>query len=160
MFFRHLTLMRFSPRVATDLVQRLDSFIADHPLRPCGPLEMFTRGFVPVVGDAQLMVQVNQCLFATMATDDKLLPLSVINDALRRKVQQIAETEGRKVGGRERKRIREDLLNELLPRAFVRRSHTAAYADTQHGWLVIDTASRKQAETMGYPAKPVESGSK
>lgn len=164
MFFRHLTLMRFSPRVATDLVQHLDSSVAEHPLRPCGPMEMFTRGFVPVVGDDQLMVQVNQCLFTTMATDDKLLPSSVINDSLQRKVQQIAETEGRKVGGRERKRIREDLLTELLPRAFVRRGHTAAYADTQRGWLVIDTASRKQAETMmtqwrealgSFPAVPL-----
>lgn len=167
MFFRHLTLMRFSPRVAADLVERLDQEIFYHPLRACGPLEMCTRGFVPAAGDQQnepMTVQVNQCLFATVASEDKLLPTAVLNDALHRKVQQIAEAEGRKVGGRERKRIREDLLTELLPRAFVRRSHTSAYADTKDGWLVIDTASRKQAETMmtqwrealgSFPAVPL-----
>ena len=49
MFFRNLTLFRFSPAVATDL-DRLDDALAEHRLRPCGPLEMFTRGFVPPVG--------------------------------------------------------------------------------------------------------------
>ena len=47
--FRNLTLFRFSRDVATDL-QRLDEVLADHRLRACGPLEMFTHGFVPPVG--------------------------------------------------------------------------------------------------------------
>ncbi|TPG50699.1 recombination-associated protein RdgC [Rhodanobacter glycinis] len=166
MFYRHLTLMRFSPAVAADLVQRLAEGIAEHPLRACGPLEMYTKGFVPPVGDANapMTADINSCLFATVAGEDKLLPAAVLNDALRRKVQQIAEEEGRKVGGRERKRIREDLLTELLPRAFVRRSITPAYVDTKDGWMVIDTASRKQAESVltqwrealgSFPAVPL-----
>jgi len=152
MFFRHLTLMRFSPAVAADVGQRLADAAEDMPLRACGPLELFTRGFVPPVnhGDntASFAMEFNHCLFATVATEEKMLPSSVLNDALHRKVQKIAEDEGRKIGGRERKRIREDLLNELLPRAFVRRTAVPAYADTRHGWLVIDTASRKQAESV------------
>jgi len=166
MFFRNLTLFRFSPAIADDL-KRLDEVLAEHRLRPCGPLEMFTKGFVPPVGrgeDAPLTHAVKACTLVSVGGEDKLLPAAVVNEELSRKVQKIAEEEGRKVGGRERKRIKEDLLTELLPRAFVRSSRLSAYVDRKHGWLVLDTSSRKSAENAltqlrealgSFPAVPL-----
>ncbi len=166
MFFRNLTLFRFSPAVADDL-KRLDEVLGEHRLRPCGPLEMFTKGFVPPVGrgeDAPLTHAVKHCTWLTVGGEDKLLPAAVVNDELQRKVRKIAEEEGRKVGGRERKRIKEDLLTELLPRAFVRSSRMSAYVDQKHGWLVLATSSHKSAENAlsqirealgSFPAVPL-----
>jgi recombination associated protein RdgC len=166
MFFRNLTLFRFSPSVAEDLT-RLDDALNEHRLRPCGPMEMGTRGFVPPVGrgdDAPMTHVVNACTLVTVGSEEKLLPAAVVNDELQRKVQKIAEEEGRKVGGRERKRLKEDLLTELLPRAFVRSSRMSAYVDRKNGWLVLDTASRKSAENAltqvrealgSFPAVPL-----
>lgn len=166
MFFRNVTLFRFSPAVAADL-ERLEEALADHRLRPVGPLELFTKGFVPPVGrgeDAALTHSVKACTLLTVGGEDKLLPAAVVNDELARKVAKIAEEEGRKVGGRERKKLKEDLLHELLPRAFVRTSRMSSYVDKQHGWLVLDTASRKSAENAltqvrealgSFPAVPL-----
>ena len=166
MFFRNLTLYRFHADPAADLAQ-LAEVLPEHRLRPCGPLEMFTRGFVPPVGrgeEAALVHTMKSCTLFTAGGEDKLLPAAVINDELRRKVDIIADEEGRKVGGRERKRIKEDLLTELLPRAFVRSSRLSAYVDTANHWLVIDTASRKSAEQLltmtrealgSFPALPM-----
>ena len=167
MFFRNLTLFRFSPAVAEDL-SRLDEALAEHRLRPCGPLEMSTRGFVSPLGgrdeEAPLTHSVSACTLVTVGGEDKLLPAAVVNDELSRKVQKIAEEEGRKIGGRERKRLKEDLLNELLPRAFVRSSRMSAYVDKKNGWLVLDTSSRKSAENAltqlrealgSFPAVPL-----
>ena len=166
MFFRNLTLFRFSPAVADDL-KRLDEVLGEHRLRPCGPLEMFTKGFVPPVGrgeEAPLTHAMKHCTWLAVGGEDKLLPAAVVNDELQRKVRKIAEEEGRKVGGRERKRLKEDLLTELLPRAFVRSSRLSAYVDTKHGWLVLDTSSRKSAENAltqirealgSFPAVPL-----
>lgn len=148
MFFRNLTLFRFSPSVAQEL-SRLADALNDYRLRPCGPLEVGTRGFVPPVGrgdEAPLTHEVNACTLVTVGSEEKLLPAAVVNDELTRKVQKIANEEGRKVGGRERKRLKEDLFTELLPRAFVRNFRLSAYVDRKHGWLVLDTASRKNAE--------------
>ena len=44
MFFRNLTLFRFSPAVAAGL-DGLEEALAAHRLRPCGPLELATGGF-------------------------------------------------------------------------------------------------------------------
>ncbi|MEO7068664.1 MAG: recombination-associated protein RdgC [Rhodanobacter sp.] len=166
LFFRNLTLFRFSPAVATSLDQ-LEDALAEHRLRPCGPQEMFTRGFVPPVGRGEgdpLTHAMKKCTLFTAGGEDKLLPAQVVNEELHRKVQKIAEEEDRKVSGRERKRIKEDLLLELMPRAFVRSSRLSAYVDKQNGWLVLDTSSRKSAENAltevrealgSFPAVPL-----
>jgi len=166
-FFRNLTLFRVSPAVAEDL-KRLEEAVAEHRLRPCGPLEMMTKGFVPPIGrqdeSASLTHQVKDCIRVVIGGEDKLLPSSVVNDELQRKVQKIAEEEGRKVGGRERKRIKDDVLTELLPRAFVRSSRLQLYVDMKNGWVVLDTSSRKAAENAltqirealgSFPAVPL-----
>jgi recombination associated protein RdgC len=166
MFFRNLTLFRFQADTAADLA-RLAEVLPDHRLRPCGPMEMCTNGFVAPVGrgdDAPLVHTMKSCTLFTAGGEDKLLPAAVINDELRKKVDAIADEEGRKVGGRERKRIKDDLFTELLPRAFVRSSRLSAYVDTANHWLVIDTSSRKLAEHLltmtrealgSFPAVPM-----
>lgn len=165
MFFRSLTLFRFSPPVAEDLL-RLPDALLEHALRDIGPMEMHTRGFVPPLGrdSADLVHSVAYFLAAVAAGHDKLLPSAVVNDELAKRVQKIAEQEGRNVSGRERKRMKDDVLNELLPRAFVRSSRTAMYFDWRDGWMVVDTASRKAAENVlsqvrealgSFPAVPL-----
>ena len=42
--------------------------------------------------------------------------------------------------------MKDEVLTDLLPRAFVRSSRQFAYLDLAQGWIVIDTASRKNAE--------------
>jgi len=165
MFFRNLTLFRFSPAVAADL-SRLDEALPDHRLRAVGPLELSTRGFVVPISTVEdaLTHSVGQYTMVVGATEEKLLPSGVVNDELAKRVNAIAEAEGRKVSGRERKRIKDDVMNELLPRAFVRGSRLAAYVDKRAGWLVLNTASRKAAENLlsgmrealgSFPAVPL-----
>jgi recombination associated protein RdgC len=165
MFFRNLTLFRFSSAVAADL-EKLDEALDGHRLRPCGALEMATRGFVSPLGRDEQALSHGMGAFTLVAVgaEEKLLPAVVVNEELSRKVKKVAEDEGRRVGGRERKRIKDELMDQLLPRAFVRPTRLAAYADRKHGWLVLDTASRKAAENAltalrdalgSFPAVPL-----
>ncbi len=166
MFFRNLTLFRFSPAVAADL-ERLEEALDEHRLHPCGPLEMSTRGAVSPFGsddDQPLTHARGHFTLLCVGSEDKLLPAAVVNQELTRKVREIAEQEGRPVGGRERKRIKAQVLDQLLPRAFARPSRLNAYADRKNGWLVLDTSSRKAAENAltsvrdalgSFPAVPL-----
>lgn len=99
-----------------------------------------------------------------MGGEDKLLPSAVVNEALAARLQKIAEEEGRRVGARERKRLKDEVLTDLLPRAFSRPYRLSAYIDKKNGWVVIDTASRKAAEEClsqireavgSFPAAPM-----
>ena len=147
MFFRNLTLFRFAAPVAESL-DDLDTALDAHRLRPCGAMEMSTHGFVPPLGpEAEALTHgVGNSLLVTVGSEDKLLPTSVVNEELSRKVRKLAEAEGRRVGGRERKRLKQETLDQLMPRAFSRPSRMQVWLQRKLGWAVFDTSSRKAAE--------------
>ena len=163
MFFRNLTLFRFP--TSLDLAD-LDSRLAACALKPVGALELSSRGFVSPFGrDAEaLSHRIGDTIWLSVGSEDKLLPGAVVNDLLQKKLAELEQKEGRRPGGRARKRLKEDLVHELLPRAFVRPGRTDAILDLEHGLCVVDTASRKQAENVvseirhalgSFPALPV-----
>ena len=163
MFFRNLTLFRFPSSL--DLSD-LDGHLAECALKPVGPLELSSRGFVPPFGQhgEALSHAIEESLWLTVGGEDKLLPGAVVNDLLQKKLAAIEEKEGRKPGGRTRKRLKDELVTELLPRAFVRPVRSDALLDTKLGVIAVDTSSRKNAESVvseirralgSFPALPV-----
>ena len=163
MFFRNLTLFRFP--ASLDLTD-LDDHLAECALKPVGGLDLSSRGFVSPFGrDGEaLSHRIGDALWLTVGGEDKLLPSAVVNDLLGKKLAEVEEKEGRKLGGRARKRMKEDLIAELLPRAFVRPSRTDAMLDLEHGLCIVDTSSRKNAEAVAsevrralgsFPALPL-----
>ena len=163
MFFRNLTLFRFP--TSLDLSD-LESRLAEHPLKPVGGLELSSRGFVSPFGrDAEaLSHRVGDAVWIAVGGEDRLLPSAVVNDLLQKKIAQIEESEGRTPGSRARRRIKEDLVAELLPRAFVRPVRTDVMLDLAHGLCIVDSASRKSAENAvgeirtalgSFPALPL-----
>ena len=163
MFFRNLTLFRFP--ASLDFSQ-LDTLLAATPLKPVGALELSSRGFVSPFGrgDDAMSHRIGDSIWLTVGSEDKILPGAVVNDLLAKKLEEIEQKEGRKPGGRTRKRIKEDLVHELLPRAFVKPSRTDALLDLEHGFVAVDSSSRKQVETVvseirhalgSFPALPL-----
>lgn len=163
MFFRNLTLFRFPTTL--DLSE-LDSGLAECALKPVGALELSSRGFISPFGrDSDVLShRIGDAIWVTAGSEDKILPGAVVNDLLQKKLVEIEEKEGRKLGGRARKRLKEDLVHELLPRAFVRPGRTDAMLDCKHGFLAVDTSSRKTAEAVvsdlrhalgSFPALPL-----
>ena len=147
MFFRSLTFFRFP--TAHDFSQ-LDELLPEAALKPVGPLELSSSGFISPFGrgDEALSHRIGNSIWLAVGSENKLLPGSVVNDLLAQKVAEIEEKEGRKLGGKARKRLKDDLLHELLPRAFVKSSRTDALLDLEHGFLAVDTSSRKTAEAV------------
>lgn len=164
MFFRNLTLFRFPTTLD---FSEIDTLLPEVRLKPVGPLEMTSRGFISPFGrDEQdvLSHRIADFLWLTVGGEDKILPGSVVNDLLARKLAEIEEKEGRKPGGKARKRLKDDLIHELLPRAFVKTSRTDAMLDLQHGYVAVDTSSRKSGENVmseirgalgSFPALPL-----
>ena len=163
MFFRNLTLFRFPTTL--DFTQ-LDELLPEAALKPVGPLELSSRGFVSPFGrdEPALSHRVGDAIWLTLGGEDRILPAAVVNDLLAKKLAEIEDKEGRKPGGRTRKRIKDDLLHELLPRAFVKPSRTDALLDLEHGFLAVDSSSRKNAEAVAsqirhalgsFPALPL-----
>ncbi|MGQ4582022.1 recombination-associated protein RdgC [Lysobacter sp. F60174L2] len=163
MFFRNLTFFRFP---ASTKLDELDTGLDECQLKPVGPLELSSRGFVSPFGrDSEVLAaRQGDAIWLTVGGEDRLLPGAVVNDMLARKLDEIEQKEGRKPGGRTRKRIKDELITDLLPRAFIKPSRTDALLDLEHGIAVIDSSSRKSAENVcsevrralgSFPALPL-----
>ncbi|GHA87773.1 recombination-associated protein RdgC [Cognatilysobacter bugurensis] len=163
MFFRNLTFFRFP--TGTDF-ETLDAGLDACQLKPVGPLELSSRGFVSPFGrDSELLAaRQGDALWLTVGGEDRLLPGAVVNEMLQRKLEEIEAKEGRKPGGRTRKRIKDELITDLLPRAFIKPSRTDALIDRALGVVAVDTSSRKSAENIvseirralgSFPALPL-----
>jgi recombination associated protein RdgC len=162
---RNLTLFRFPAALWKEL-SALPEVARHVALKPCSPMELFSRGFVSPYGfgyDA-LSVWAQSAIGITLGGEDKILPSSAVAKAVAERIELMRQREGRNPGGRERKRIKDDVLTDMLPRALVRPSRVNAWVDFEAGWLVVDTASRRAGEAVvslirdalgSFPALPV-----
>src|SRR3546814_13811234 len=112
MFFRNLTFFRFP--TSLDLSE-LETQLANCALKPVGALELSSRGFISPFGrDAEaLSHRIGDAIWLSVGSEDKLLPSAVVNDLLQKKLAEMEQKEGRRPGGRTRKRLKEDLVHEL-----------------------------------------------
>lgn len=164
MFFRNLVMFRFP---ATTDFSEVASVLPHAVLAPVGALELCSRGFISPFGreeTEQLHHAVGNWLWLTVGEQQKILPASAIADALEQKLAEIERSEGRRPGGRERKRMKDDLIHEMLPKAFVKSSRHDVFLDLVRGVVFVDTSSRKEAENVvsdirgllgSFPAMPL-----
>jgi recombination associated protein RdgC len=82
----------------------------------------------------------------------------VVNAELGKRLAAKEEALGRKPGGKMRRQMKEDLVAELLPRAFVKPTRMDGMLDLKHGILAVDTSSKKQAEWIGHGCIVCRSG--
>ena len=115
MFFRNLTFVRFPASLAKAFAE-LDARLEDHRLKPVGPSELITRGFVSPFGrdEPAMSLRLEDAIWITLGGEERLLPSAVINDELAKRIEAMEEKDGRKLGGRARKRLKE-LLAASLP---------------------------------------------
>lgn len=149
-FFRNLCLFRFS-KTAAEAIED-NAFVPQlkkHALKPCGALETQTKGWISPYGRGEetLVHAMGTFSLLTLGIESKLLPAAVVNEELASKLEALQAQRGEnRISGRERKRLKDEVLLDLLPKAFVAPSRLSGYLDHRSGWLLIDTSSRKSAE--------------
>jgi len=149
MWFKNLAIYRFTEPY-TSTVEDMEQMLLQHQFRACGGHDEFSLGWVSPLGNASdaLVYTANGFIMVCLKKQEKVIPASVINEMLQEKITEIEEQEARKLAQKERSRLKDELIFELLPRAFSFSRKTYAYIDRQGGWLVVDAASPKKAEDL------------
>jgi len=149
MWFRNLQLYRLiEPLEHTP--ESLHEALIQGIFKPCGGLDTHSIGWVPPAGReaTQLVHASNGRLMLCLRREDRILPAAVVREHVEERAEAIALAESRPVGRKERQRIKDEVLTDLLPRAFTRTSHLFAYIDPAQGWVVVDSATAKRAEEL------------
>ncbi|BAO45312.1 recombination-associated protein RdgC [Thiolapillus brandeum] len=149
MWFRNLSLYRFTkPFELTP--EALEEQLEARPSRPLGDLEPAFTGWTPPLGEegGLLVHTVGNCLMVCARKEEKILPPAVVRELVAEKAAEIEDKEGRKLGAKARRDLKENIIFEMLPRAFSKSSRHYAYIDGKNGWLVVDTPSASRAEEL------------
>ena len=145
MWFKNLQLYRL-PKNWADNTAKLEEQLSTLTLQPCSACDLQSIGWVAPRDGGTLIHSVNRQWLLALGIEQKLLPASVVKQFANDKAKEIEENEGRRVGRKEMRDLREAMTIELLPRAFVRRRTTFGWIDPVNGWLAIDAASPAKAE--------------
>ncbi len=149
MWFKNLQLYRFKKTFEHDS-ETLSQNLEKHLFVPCGNHDVSRTGWVPPLGrhGQQLVHSTSGYMMICFKREEKLLPASVVNEALEEKVIQAEEIKGEKIPGKRKRLLKEEIVFSLLPKAFTRSTLQFAYIALADGLLVIDAASSNRAEEL------------
>ena len=149
MWFTNLQIYRFTKPFQL-AAESLSEKLAEHAFQACSKQQTASYGWVPPLGRhaSDYVHAANGYMMVCARQQERLLPASVINEQLDEKITLLQEQENRHVSRKEKQSIKEELIFDLLPRAFVRSRLQYAYIAPQQGWLVVNSASASRAEEL------------
>jgi len=119
--------------------------LSDHRFKPCNHQQQMSQGWVAPVGD-ELVYEAHGAQLLMLKQEKRLLPGSVVNEYLQQKIEHFEAEEGYKPGRKVRQQMKDDLIIELLPKAFTKSSRIPVLVFPRQGWLLVLGGSAKTAE--------------
>lgn len=116
---------------------------------PCMGFDWFSEGFAPPTPfSSDFVFTAQNSNRVCLKHEEKVLPSATVRDLVNGKVAKIQEAEARNVGWEEKQQLKEQIVDDLLPRALTQSRRTEAIFDTERGYLLVNEASNKRAEQM------------
>lgn len=147
MWFKNLQIYRLSaPWALTS--EQLEECLTPHAFAPITSVDMQSQGWISPRDNGMLVHTVNRQMLLQLGTERKLLPSTVVNQVSKARAAELEEQQGFKPGRKQMKEIKEQVTDELLPRAFSIRRSTSVWIDPVNRWLVVDAASPAKADEV------------
>ncbi|RKE24245.1 recombination associated protein RdgC [Paraburkholderia sp. BL23I1N1] len=156
MWFKNLQLHRL-PAPWSVTPEQMEKWLAPHAFAPGNSVEMQSHGWASPRDNDSLVYSLNGQMLLVFRAEKKLLPASVVTQVTKARALELEEQQGFKPGRKQMRELKEQVTDELLPRAFSIRRDTRVWIDTRNGWLVIDAGSQAVAdEVLGLLVKSID----
>ncbi len=147
MWFKNLQIYRL-PAPWAMTAEQLEGALASQAFATCSSDDMQTQGWASPRDNGMLVHTVNRQMLLMLGTEKKLLPSTVVNQVTKARAAEIEEQQGFAPGRKQMKELKEQVTDELLPRAFSIRRNTSVWIDPVNGWLAVDAASPSKADEV------------
>lgn len=147
MWFKNLRAYRMTRGLDLS-AEALEAALQGRLFRPCTPAQPLAVGWVPALGEgAEVLVHAADGRYMIcLRREEKILPSSVVRDLLKERVEGIEAQQGRKVYRKEKLSLKDEIIQDCLPRAFSRHSELRLIIDDRASWVLVDSASASRAE--------------
>lgn len=142
-------------RIADDFVvpslEALEDALQAARFLPCGATQAESSGWVAPRGNKStaLVENINRQLIVRLCTERRPVPASAIKAAVEERIEKYKQETGReRVGAKIKKEFKEEVLVDLMPRAFTKQSSVTLWLDPVNKFIVVDSGSLTGADKV------------
>lgn len=149
MIYKNAMIYQLSSTAAAEQATPTQEMLEAGAFTPCAPMQPESRGWSPIYEDSDTFIrELSGGSQFCLTIEERIIPAASINKALADKVKQIEADQGRKVFRKERLTLKDDIIAEMMPRAFTKQRQVHAHIDRLAGIIVVDAPSHKLAEEL------------
>ena len=147
--FKNTLLYRIADWAGTP-VDAVEQRLEAQAFAECGATQPQSAGWVPPRGQehAALLESIGDQLVLRLQVERRTVPSAAVKLALEAKLEAIERETGRRPKGKAAKELKEEIVQELLPRAFPRRSSTLVWIDPGARLVVVGAQSVAAADLV------------
>ena len=146
--FSQLSLFHIDPSLVPG-INIWETSLQKHAIPLLLDLSMAEQGFAPPYDFSDQMVITAQNSWKIQLRKEKrLLPASVLRQESKRRIKEIEEKEYRQLSAKDKKALKQRVLDELLPRAFSQISTIEGIYIRDKGFLLVNQAQANKREEL------------
>jgi recombination associated protein RdgC len=149
--FKTASFFRIGPDFVLPPLEALEEALQSQRFVPCGATQPASHGWVPPRGKKSTLLaeSVGGQVILNLCSEKRALPASAVKAGVEEKIERYKkETGNERVGAKIKKEFKEEVVLDLLPRAFTKKSNTMVWIDAGNKLLVVGTGSLGGADKV------------
>ena len=149
--FKSATIFRIAEDFVLPPFEAFEEVLQATRFVPCGATQPESYGWVAPRGSKSsvMLESIGGQIILQLCTERRSVPASAVKAAVDERIEKYKQETGHeRIGSKIKKEFKDDVILELLPRAFTKRSSTTLWLDPVNKFLVVDSGSLSGADKI------------